>query len=573
MAAKVFTQKYGEVDYSVEIYLTNTNPFPVGGGSSVYNINPAAVLSLAVEDNFQSWGSGGHLAFMYLPNDAKPINKTGNSAAPAASTGSQTTTDPSVAAAEQNAETVKSYQFRADGFDTLRICLCPKIKPTTGQSSIPAAPVSLDIKEWDPKWTLSYVFSIYDVEDVDDIPGAKGPMSTYMKCLKLHLKDMRSQILETANLEYSTSLSPEGNSNSQLANGYAPQKTLTTGKILKELFNQALTDPDLGGHESLAVGDKEEDWDPGISDLFYTSPTQWFAMDDINYVYGQHVGTEPLKDQIYDMSLFCSRRADKDKDINKICLTHVSKFFEKAGNSAESPGEDQIEHFFVTSHTHEGGAPTGAQWFAPLGNAADRDLKTAKYGQIISYSFVDMSPFFNAKAFSNSPVYSVDLKTRTFDTKFQNNTIEKARELIGEKYIDKLYKSGQGKELFLPTFHTHKQKNKNVYPTFSLNHDQVESAEFLRQKNGITNLLYSGLFQNACICFSTFGLTHREAGKIIGIDNTNKAEKTDYNSKLFGQWFIVKVIHSFETGAYMNLIYALKMHRFEKAKTQFDKTY
>ena len=93
--------------------------------------------------------------------------------------------------------------------------------------------------------------------------------------------------------------------------------------------------------------------------------------------------------------------------------------------------------------------------------------------------------------------------------------------------------------------------------------------EVVRQKNGLLNLIYTGLFQNACICFKTYGLTLRESGTFIGIDKTTGCEDNDYNNKLYGQWFVIKVDHLFEAGAYVNIIYAVKLHRYDDLKANF----
>jgi hypothetical protein len=61
----------------------------------------------------------------------------------------------------------------------------------------------------------------------------------------------------------------------------------------------------------------------------------------------------------------------------------------------------------------------------------------------------------------------------------------------------------------------------------------------------------------------------RQSGTFIGIDRADGCEDTDFSNKLYGQWFVVKVDHVFEAGAYMNIIYAVKIHRHEKANAAF----
>jgi hypothetical protein len=78
------------------------------------------------------------------------------------------------------------------------------------------------------------------------------------------------------------------------------------------------------------------------------------------------------------------------------------------------------------------------------------------------------------------------------------------------------------------------------------------------------------VFQNACICFKALGLTLRESGMFIGIDRSDGCPKNDYNNKLYGQWFVVKVDHIFEAGLYVNMIYAVKIHRHATQETKFE---
>ena len=182
-----------------------------------------------------------------------------------------------------------------------------------------------------------------------------------------------------------------------------------------------------------------------------------------------------------------------------------------------------------------------------------------------------MSPAINATAFASRPVYSIDIGRRKFNVKFEDNDVLTTRRLIAETYITELYpRSAPNEKLFLPLIHTTKEK-RNVFPIRSLNGDKDPQGkgDIVRQKNGLGQLLYTGLFQNACISFKTFGLTLRSSGTFIGIDKTEGSENTDFNNKLCGQWFVVKVDHIFEAGAYMNVIYAIKIRRFQESQLQF----
>jgi hypothetical protein len=561
-SGKYVRQKYNELNYNVELYLDNSGNFDAVE-SNRYYINPAAVLGMNISDTVTDWIVDGSLTFMYLPEDAKPahINTTGNPA-------------KQIKGAQENGEILKSYQFRGDGFDLLRVTISP-----ISDNSKSGLGISLDGEN--PKWTLCYIFSIFDVEDVNDIPTIKGPLSTYMKCLRLKFHDVRYHMLKTANIEYSTAMPKDPtfcipNFQSSLSN----QGTLKTGEAMLDIMNFVLSKPENGGsaefYQSMPntnVPQELTQWEKGASEIFYTSPAQYSAYDDLSYLYSHHVSEKPLEgsEGINDLSLFHTERNNNFGYTEKICLTPLSDFFKKA-LEGDQPGELQKEHFFVTAHTEATNIGEASKRFrAPVGTTDDRDLKTFKYGQIVSYSFVDMSPDMNNEGFRTKPVYSVDIGKRSFNIQFKNNDVLSARNAISKSYISGLFKEGPGENLFLPTIHKRKE-SLNVFPTFSLNGENNEQGRILRQKNGIHNLLYTGVFQNACICFKTFGLTLRESGTFIAIDKSAGCDDNDYNNKLYGQWFVVKVDHLFEAGIYMNILYAVKLHRFKEMQTVFEHT-
>ena len=125
--------------------------------------------------------------------------------------------------------------------------------------------------------------------------------------------------------------------------------------------------------------------------------------------------------------------------------------------------------------------------------------------------------------------------------------------------------------MFLPTLHKSKE-NRNIFPIYTLNGDDTPDGALTRQKSGIHQLLYTGLFQNACLCFKTLGLTLRQPGTFIALDKMEGCQESDYNNKLYGQWFVIKVDHLFEAGAYVNVIYAIKIHRHKQKELTFPNT-
>ena len=564
---KLVYQKYNELFHELELYINTSGKISeldksVENSKYIFHINPAAVLNLSIVETFNGWVTEGSIIFMYLPDDA-----------PDKATGGQPK-DTVTKGAIENGQALKGCQFRADGFDMLRLRISPTKKKQT-KTGTPKNGLELDFKDNDPKWCLSYLFSIYDIEDVtENIPEINANSSTYMKCLKVFFRDIRYQVLNTTNIEYSTTVNTDvaaTNTNSGLYN----EGVKFTGDAMQDVIKAVIDNTDIfdttssGPNELFPspLQDPNVTWDKGGSEIFYTSPAGYSAYDDLDYIYSHHIGSKPLPNSsVHDLCILHTERCKKWGGIEPICLTPLSDFFEKS-TEGDKPGELQLEHFFVTAMTTERATLT---YNAPMSEAGDRDLKTAKYGQIINYSFVDMSPEINSSKFCTTPVYSVDIKNRTFNVEFQDNDVATARKLLTEAYISKLYtasKNEPNEKLFLPTIHQSK-KTWNVFPTFSLNGDN----KIARQRNGIQQLLYTGLFLNACVCFSTLGLTLRNPGTFIAIDRMSGSLDNDYANKLYGQWLVVKVDHIFESGTYINNIYAIKMHRHNNPKNGFPES-
>jgi hypothetical protein len=550
-AGKSVIEKYNELTHKVEIWLDNSGDLNEVA-KQVFPINPASILQLRMNNNLLDWVVEGSMTFMYMPEDA-PDSQTLNLSQKIKTF---------IQGAMENAETLKTFQFRGDGYDLLRISIVPITSEGENKSGD-----SLRITEGDPKWCISHLFSIYEVEDINDIPGMKGPVAAYMKCVKVYFRDVRQHILRTTNLEYSTAYSPDTDNDTKLAK----EGALYTGKAIVEIWNQSVGEPEAGGLDSLKIIPNEEDWDDGSTKLFYTSPAAWSAADDIDYVLSHHASKEPLKgedmDTLFDMCLLTTKYPKSPELLEDLTLVPLTKLFKKA-TEGDQAGELQLEHFFVTAQSAEGkGMDLGYK--SPFSEAEDRDLKTFKYGQIISYSFIDMCPDFNSRSFSSAPLYSVDVGQRTFKVRFEKNNIATVRKLITENYIDPLYKGEATTEkLFIPTIHKTK-KQYNVFPNFTLNGDEVSWGDLLRQKSSLHQLMHTGIFQNTCICFKTFGLTLRTPGSFIAIDKTAGSADNDFNNKLYGQWFVVRVDRVFEAGSFMNAIYAIKIHRFKASERPF----
>jgi hypothetical protein len=574
-----YDTKYNQTRHEIEIYLDN------GAGASDdrrYPINPNAIVNLTIEDTLADWVVRGHLSFYYNPesNLGAPGQYSDKLGQVNESTGISSPVQKGF------------YIFRNDGNDYLRIRIKPNIQDV---SNFAAANYNNNAVVSDEKhWTISYLFSIYDIEDIDLPPGARNQASSTMKCLKLYFWDSWYQKLITNYPQYSTALSLAANPEADRLSGeYSNQGLINTGLALRELIDLGLsvdttqenytgdvsgyTDPSLQivYNPTAPLG---EEWEEGSGKIFYTNPAQINAFDAAEYLLKRHVSNVSInsnnsesEEGVHDFSILIKERGPEPTDVGQLTLKPMSSFFKKAGKSQSAPGEYQIEHFFLQAYGNNPGVDRATKSYrAPISNNSNDtvDFKSLKYNQITNYRFVDISALTNATKFHTTPVHSFDFLNRTFNIDNANNTVTDAREFIAKKYINEIYKGGGNNEdLFTITLDTDKQK-KNVCPALSLYGD----SSILRQADGIKKLLYVGVFQNMCINFRALGLTSREPGRFIAIDKIDGVESGAFEDKFYGQWFVINVKRVFETEFFYDDITAIKVHRYNPLPLSFTNT-
>jgi hypothetical protein len=561
----VYETKYNQLRHTIEIYLDNSNG---DSAERKFPINPNSIVNLSIESDLSDWVTRGTLTYMYSPNanDSGIDNITGQhtDALPAHT---KKVIDP----AELSKKNSKGdpaqffgYIFRNDGDDLLRIKITPKVDDSSNlkeEGTAQYAGYTVDAN--DKFWSLSHLFAIYDVEEIDKPVGSTGAASADIKCLKLYFYDIRYQKMNSNLIEYSTALSPVA-SKASLAE---KDNSIPTGIAIKEIIESSITDLSLNVKQ--LVGSAEE-WEDGGSSIFFTAPAYMSAYDCLSYVYRYHASNTKIESagtQINDLSLLTIEKGPTPYDVGYFTLKPISWYFNQAGSSKESPGPMQIEHFFLQGYADNSDGAT-KRHYAPISNGESSkvDLKSGRHSLITNYRFVDMSPLTNSSVFRTRPVYSFNFAERKFNIEFENNTVKKAREFISKQYIKGVYKNNNSnlEDLFLITLDKDK-RNLSLTPTYSL----YGEDPILRQCDGIKKLLYTGLFHNACIHFRTLGLPSREIGRFIAIDRTEGADKTPHNDKFYGQWFIISIKHVFEGEIYYNEITAIKTHRFDKLPVEF----
>jgi hypothetical protein len=484
---------YNNQTFLVQIVLNNLI------ASSARTIQPDAIIDLVINDTLTDWIVNGYIV----------IRNTFNTI-------------------ENN------YSFRNDGYDTLSVRLYPTNPQVVGPVKNTQPSADYNQKEWE----LNYLFSIYYIEDIPLPPGADGAASASIKCKKLYFRDIRYQLLNTKIIQYSTALSPKVDNIT--ANSTDIQRSISTGDMIKEVIQKGITDSSLINFNT--------DWDTGASKLFYTSPADCTAYDDLKYALDRHISSKALGNT-NDFCILSIERGPNFGDKGQFTLRPMTDYFNKAGK--ETAGKYFIENFFL-QHPDDKETPNIGHTRTP------KKITYTSYSRIHQFEYIEINPETNAKQFVSRPVYSFDLNKRQFNIEFQDNDVATAKNFINNNYISQL--PTKGKDNFQIVLDSSK-KDLNLKPTFSL---YGASDKRAREADGILDLLKIGVFQNAIITFTVPGLTSREVGRFIGIDYINGGTLNNkFDDRLCGQWFIIDVKHIFRGAVYNNEITAIKLYKFQ----------
>lgn len=534
--------KFNEQEYEVSIYLDNSEgSIP----SRQFNINPNAIVNLAIEETLADWVVSGSIT-VYQSFDSIE-NKS-----------------------DQQGELQDDavFFFKNDGTDILNIKIFPKLDALTRSAD---NSLTVDRKHWE----LVYKFAIYDSEDIELPPGAQNAASTSTKCKKYYFWDRWYQTMISDTMEYSTATSDFVNTGVREGTYDAELRALPTGIVMKEIINKCLSRNNIYNdlkYPDRVVGGDGDTWDDGDSKIFFTAPAQFSAYDSLMYVYSRHVSSKKqnlsetsgprggrITGSLNDFCILTKEHGPKEGDEGYFALRPMSEYFDKAGKT--EPKEFQIERFLVQGYAPEKQKPTVKRSPKLDQQNMQKDTKLEQYSLISSYRFVDISPNTSITKFRSTPVCSFNFKDRTYNIEFQENSVGSAKEFITKQYISKVLTERQSTDKnFLITLDENRENNRNVMPVFSLYGDYDTTT---RQADGLQKLLKTGVFQNTCIHFRTLGSTNRIPGRFIAIDKDDSIEDSNFNNKFYGQWFIINVQHIFEGGLYYNEIVAVKVHRFK----------
>jgi hypothetical protein len=164
-----------------------------------------------------------------------------------------------------------------------------------------------------------------------------------------------------------------------------------------------------------------------------------------------------------------------------------------------------------------------------------------------------MAAMDNAFTLISLPCASNSIKNKTFNVDVEDTNIENVKEYFQNNYVKRFLNNKNPTALI--SLNKSKTQNFNYKQPYSYGSSKID--RFPDARNAI---LKSGFFLNQCLNFTVPGSTIRKSNVFIGLDRRTGAVDADFDEKLLGQWYVIKVVHNFTQGGYNNTFTCVKPH-------------
>ena len=419
------------------------------------------------------------------------------------------------------------YVFRGDGRDFLLISIEPGTNVNTD-----------DVFNTTKGFSMTYVFSIIDTQDI--ITEERD-----VKLKRLTFCDYTVQILNEKNSYFSTSnINNTGRSNLE-------RSAYTGDAIMGLLATTIYQDTNITQKFSTT-------WDRGSEKIFYSSPANYKAIDDLYYLLDYHVSSA---DTDYSPAILRKDRSDI------WTLTPLSRIFKEAyykGNSTlgDTGGNRLIENFILNR-------PNTGDY--NVLNAINRVPNTSffannfpDYSYIENFESASIAAKDNTNGVVTIAVHNYDIAKKQFSVDLKENNINEVFKKYKKNFVQ-TQKGGLGNPSQNIFLNRTKTENKSIKKVFNPNTTQIT-----RLNSGQNKILLNTVLNNAAIGFKTRGSIFREAGKFFTIERKDFANDSAFDNKLLGTYLITKVEHVFENGEYSNYIVGVKTYVADKFDNSDD---
>jgi hypothetical protein len=506
--------KIDDTEYYFDAVLYNAN-------EEFVRLRVQNITELILEDNFLSPFHKGTLTFK---NNLDAIERVSN--VPYSQSPDQFSNFSYV-----SKDIILPFSFRGDCRDFLLIDIVPKL------TDDPNYQYGDDINTL---WRLKFLFSIYDTEDII----GSDPNEKYKK---LFFHDYNHQILNEKNIDFATANFIKTKDVINLDN---TARGIKTGLAIKNIINT--TFPKREGFDI-----KFGDWDEGATSIFYSSPGDAKAIDDLDYVLQHHVSDAGNN---FDFSIL-----RKERYINAYTLRSLKTYFDNAyikrvTSNVDGGGPLHLEKFHIGTADREDSRTITQSSRSPTGPKNSAHLPA--YSTISNYKFSPPAGIDVQNLLTTIMVHTYNPESKEFVADFRENQFTRSLEVFNKNYVQN-QKGSFGTSAFSSlTKNEFRLANNNYENTYT---PYYESAE-QRLAFGRNKFLKDALFLNNTLNFESPGLTLRQAGRFISVDRESGQPDSKFDDKLLGTYFIVNIKHIFTNSSYKNSVTCVKPYLFADPK-------
>lgn len=506
VTAPIINEQIDDRVFKFQVYFWNND-------GKLTRIPKSTIQELVINDNILDWYHSGHMTFSNPKDVFERVTKK-----------------------YQDLEEIEidPYRFRNDGRDYLYI-----------EMDIPVNDDILSMESMDDEtFTLKLLCSIYNVEEIEsDNPDKKQK--------RVYFWDYRQQLMVERNMMWSTAhaVKRQGYTGSTISQYLVDDNTRTvyTGDAIKDLITECLkteqTTPRF-----------EDDFSIGGELLFYTSPANAKATDDLKYLLNHHVhdakNAEP-----------CLLRCNRYNDTWS--LLPISEYYNRSYDPKTGmPGVYLKDRFIIGD---EGNAED-----VDTNELRTPDSATAKNNfwvdcnTINTYSFTDMSTLDSNEFMTTRAVHMYDTKSKQFNIHVEQSDINAVKTHLETDTFKNILADSSGVEAGF-VLNKNKKENKNISHSFTATATQARDSLEGRNKTMMASILAGNTIE-----FTVKGLTSRQAGKFISVDRGGGYTENDYDNKVLGVYLTVGVSHVVSNRGYFNRVVASKPYLFKKANFNED---
>jgi hypothetical protein len=423
----------------------------------------------------------------------------------------------------------RGYRVRGDGRDLVLITVIP-VEPSMD-------PYNEQSNEFNRIFGFQYAFILGNELDTSTNTG---------KLKKYELIDADEEYLKDRKIFFSTVDVLKRPDAAFLSDR---QREALTGDCLKYIITKGLEDNNAIFNTLSGTIPITPNFESGSSKIFYSSPNDYSALDDLMYIYDYHVSNDPSKDFSF---------LQKDDFTGEYSLQSCSNIFSKAfDKQSDAGGLFYIENLTITGTQDASNV---------IENDIKKPLRALEFGEtsdIIDVKFFNTPGSVYQDKVQSVLVHAYDFERKAFSINQVDGDIEKAKKDFTQLYVQPM----KGKDNRpTPNFiinNTQKtnQNFKNEFLIYS------EDNDFLKLSVGRNKLLKEALMLNLGVEITLQGGFQRKSGKFISIDRTGNYIDNDFDNKFLGIYFILSVEHTFiNDDQYVNKIIAVKTYHYSDPK-------